>query len=108
MKKKVEKVLKEFKSELQSLYGDNLVSVILYGSQARGEANKDSDIDVLVVLNEMSSPFIEIDKMVDIIHGHLLKDNELIQVVPTTSNKFNNDWNPLYINVKKEGLFIYK
>lgn len=106
MKKKIEKVVREFKTELEQLYGDNLVSVILYGSQARGDAKRDSDIDVLVVLNEMNSPFLEIDKMVDIIHEHLLKDNELIQVIPTSISKFNNDWNPLYINVKKEGLML--
>ena len=105
--KKVEKVVNEFKLELENLYGDNLVSVIIYGSQARGDAKKNSYIDILVILNNMSSPFFEIDKIVDIIHEHLLKDNELIQVIPTSAYKFNDDINSLYSNIKKEGLKIY-
>jgi predicted nucleotidyltransferase len=33
--------------------GDNLVSVVLYGSVARGEAREGSDIDLLVVCDEL-------------------------------------------------------
>ena len=38
--------LKEY---LQQLYQDNLDRVILFGSQARGEAEIDSDVDILIV-----------------------------------------------------------
>lgn len=34
------------------LFGDRLLGVVLYGSWARGEAADDSDIDLLVVLDE--------------------------------------------------------
>ena len=33
--------------------GDNLVSVVLYGSVARGEARHDSDIDLLVICEDL-------------------------------------------------------
>jgi len=35
---------------LEGLYCDRLIQIILYGSQARGHAQPDSDIDVLIVL----------------------------------------------------------
>jgi len=38
-------------SIIQSISAFNLYKVILFGSYARGTANKDSDIDLLVILN---------------------------------------------------------
>ena len=35
---------------LRRRYGDDLVSVVLFGSLARGEAKPESDIDVLIVV----------------------------------------------------------
>lgn len=40
--KKTNIILKEFKAELEKLYGRRLKDVILYGSWARGEAAEDS------------------------------------------------------------------
>ena len=49
MNPRLKAILTELRSRLESLYGDRLVKLILYGSQARGDAEPDSDIDVLVV-----------------------------------------------------------
>jgi predicted nucleotidyltransferase len=43
-------LLAQLRNHLQSLYGERLHKVMLFGSYARGEARPDSDIDVLVVL----------------------------------------------------------
>lgn len=37
-------LLARIKSRLQAVYGDRLRGVILYGSEARGEATPDSDV----------------------------------------------------------------
>jgi predicted nucleotidyltransferase len=39
--------------ELRAVLGERLVGVYLYGSRARGDHDADSDIDVLVVLDEI-------------------------------------------------------
>jgi hypothetical protein len=38
--------------DLRELYGERLKHVILFGSRARGDADPESDIDLLVVLDE--------------------------------------------------------
>lgn len=51
-----EKLLKELVDKLSKAYGDNLVSVVLYGSAATGEHHaKFSDYNVLCVLTQIRS-----------------------------------------------------
>lgn len=59
-------ILEELKAGLTALYGDRLDRVILYGSQARGDARPDSDIDVLVVLKEPFDLAHEMDRTADL------------------------------------------
>ncbi|WP_416667585.1 nucleotidyltransferase family protein [Egbenema bharatensis] len=44
-------ILEKLRCSLEQLYGKQLVRLVLFGSQAREDADQDSDIDVLVVLN---------------------------------------------------------
>jgi len=43
--------LKQAKVRLENVYGDRFHGLLLYGSEARGEAEPDSDIDLLVLLD---------------------------------------------------------
>ena len=45
-------LLGEIKSRLKRVHGNRLRGVVLYGSEARGEAEEGSDVDVLVLLAE--------------------------------------------------------
>jgi len=47
-----QQALARFKCALQSLLGDNLLSLRLFGSRVRGEGTEESDLDVLVVLQK--------------------------------------------------------
>ena len=44
-------MLPEYRRRLEAMYGARLERLVLFGSQARGEARPDSDIDVLIVLS---------------------------------------------------------
>ncbi|MHC5719371.1 MAG: nucleotidyltransferase domain-containing protein [Nostoc sp.] len=64
MSKELAEILQRLKTCLREIYGDRLVKMVLFGSQARGEASTDSDIDVLVVLKGNVNPGEEIKKPV--------------------------------------------
>ena len=48
---KIRKVVEEFAAVAKKIYGSKLISIILYGSCARGDFKSDSDIDLMVLLN---------------------------------------------------------
>lgn len=62
--KKESAALKEFKEKIDFAFDKNVVALKLFGSKARGESQKDSDIDVLIVLKKVT-PDIK-DKVIDI------------------------------------------
>ncbi len=51
LKKSFDRLQEKVLTEIQSFYGDRLVSVVVFGSVARGAFRPDSDIDVLVIAN---------------------------------------------------------
>ena len=53
-KKLLQNIPNEFHRDLVAILGDDLASMVLYGSRARGESVEEPDIDVLCI---MKKPF---------------------------------------------------
>jgi uncharacterized protein len=99
-------ILQTVKDYLKVFYQERLQAVILYGSQARGDSHADSDIDVLVVLDQVTNPYLEIDKTGDFI-AHLCLENDIvISRHFISAEKFASSKNPFLSNIKKEGVII--
>lgn len=97
-------ILNELKRELQELYGDRFVKLILFGSHARGESNPDSDIDLLIVLKSNISQFQEILNMSDLRVKMLLEHDELVSIIPMSEEDFHTRNVALLRNIRKEGI----
>ncbi len=62
-----EEILTKFKQSLQDRFGADLVSLVLFGSVARGAAKPESDIDLLIILeNAPDSYYRRLEPVVDI------------------------------------------
>ncbi len=46
---KEKKILGEFKRRIKKKYSDEIQDILVFGSKARGNAGKESDIDILVI-----------------------------------------------------------
>jgi predicted nucleotidyltransferase len=96
-------VLAELSATLRSRLGPRFAGLWLYGSEARGEADIDSDIDLLLLLHGMERPGLEIDRIADILADFNLKYGVLLSVVPAEEAEFEHASGPFWRNVRREG-----
>jgi len=106
MSEQLRTILAELRRRLEALYGPRMVKLVLYGSQARGDAEPGSDIDVLVVLKGPVSPCEEIDRTIEIVSGLSLEHNEVICCAFVPEDRYQTERSPLLINVRREGVAI--
>ena len=100
-------IITELRQELTKLYGDQLKKLILYGSQARGDANEDSDIDLMIVLTHLTSPGDEIFRMGKIKNQLDLKYDQLISIFSISEKDFSDKKTPLLENIRREGISLW-
>ena len=103
---KLKNILTQLRSHFEQLYGDRLTQMVLYGSQARGDARSDSDIDILVVLKGQVNPGEEIKRTSHIRADLSLQNDAVISCQFMNEEKFTNYQNPLLRNIRKEGILI--
>ena len=94
--------MNEFLSTINEAFGDRVWFVGLQGSYGRGEATETSDIDVVVILDELSAKDIQIyNDMLDtlpnrkLICGFLSGKNEITNWEPSDLFQFCNDTTPI-------------
>ena len=106
MNPKIQTILSQLKTQLQNLYGDRLVNLVLFGSQARGDAVFGSDIDVLVVLTGPVKLGEEIERTSHIVADLSLEYDEVISRLFVDKEQFLNRQGPLLRNIRKEGVIL--
>lgn len=103
----VQKVANEYKSMLQSLYGKDFVELIVFGSHARGDFHKESDVDFAVVLRPSKIRVAEeIFKTAPISTQLELKYGIMLSTLPVSEEKKNNSTQFVYQDIRKEGIVI--
>jgi uncharacterized protein len=104
--KKVRMALRELKAALDSLYGPDAPAMLVYGSQARGEASKTSDVDVLLVYSQPPRRGHEIARLSPLLADLNLRYGLLISIVPGARSEYEGSTGPFWSNVRREGVSI--
>lgn len=101
----IETLVAEAKSVLEQHYGNRLDRLVVFGSQARGDAQPDSDLDLLAVLrDEHVVGSREIAALAPLLSRLSLKHNRTVSVLPVSVQRFTEAELPFYENVRREGI----
>ena len=105
---KVEKqALADFKAALQSLLGDKLLSICLFGSRVRDEETEESDLDVLVVVRgkdrSLYRRIVEESLDIDLAYDTNLAPTILSDEEYRRNREFGT---PFYRNVERDGIAL--
>ncbi len=104
MDERIRAIGRRIRQFLEAQYGSGIKAVILYGSYARGTATEDSDVDILVVVDDALKPHEVRGSLSDLLLDILLEEGELVSVivVPESIHKSSNT--PFLLNVREEGV----
>ncbi len=105
----IKQVVDEYVSAAQKVYGSLLYAVILFGSCARGDYEKDSDIDLMVLLNVAPEEIPEMRRLMRPIANQLdLKYDCVVSATFQSSTFFeaHKQASVFYQNVDREGLRV--
>jgi hypothetical protein len=90
-------------ADLRALYGTRLHRVLLFGSWGRGDAHPESDVDLLVALDRVESPWEELRRMDEILWRHSYRNDAVISAVPVGEQELRDGEHPLLIRAQAEG-----
>lgn len=104
MSEQLRKLLSELKSRLQDVYGTRLRGVYLFGSHARGVADEESDVDVLVVLDGVTRYSTEIERTSEAVANVSLKHGVSVSVVFASEDQWQQGDTLFFLNVRDEAI----
>ena len=104
-----ESVWSECVKGILDIMDNRLVSMILYGSVARGTNTEESDVDIALIMHGKLD-FDTEDKLSDFIVDMNLKYDKVFSVIDIDIAHFRKWINvlPFYQNVQREGVVLWK
>lgn len=107
MDAEVRTILAELRELLARCYGERFKRLVLFGSQARGDAEPGSDIDVLVVLAGPVDSEAEHKRTGDMLYDLMCAHRYIvIRCIFMDEERFTTRNGPLLRNIRREGVVV--
>lgn len=108
---KINNIINEFLKGINEILGNRVKKVILYGSYARGDFNKNSDIDIMILTDLTDDELVKYrSEISDLAYDIEFDNNFDVTLSPLIKNidRFNYwlEALPFYMNVQKEGVVL--
>ena len=97
-------IIKACKEILRDHYDFRFQGLIIYGSVARGQDQKSSDIDLFVLLTKPFDYFDELRRIIELLYPVQLNSEYLISAKPVAKDEFESGKIHLYRMAKREGI----
>lgn len=97
-------LLSELNRRLGSHYGDRLRGCYLYGSYARGDAQAESDLDILIILDEIHDYWQEVEDTSGIVSELSLAHGITISPVRLREAEWKEGDSPFVRSVREEAV----
>ena len=104
--KPVQAAIAELRNSLVAIYGPAAPTCLLYGSQARGDARPDSDVDVILIYSHEIDPVSEILRLGQTLADITITHGVVIAARPIARSQYQSATGPFWQNVKHEGLVL--
>ena len=105
---KIKSLLPEIEKRIRTTFGEKVLKIILFGSYARGDYDNESDVDIMVIVDDDNlEPFRK--KRTELTAYYLDRENILLSIIIETAsiNERYKNHSPFLLNVNKEGVVLY-
>jgi len=102
------RIAEEAARRLADVYGDRLRQVILFGSWARGQAHEESDVDLVVVLDQVDDRTSERERVVDALFDLEADSGRAIEAFPVAETDARERSRRLVRAALDEGLLVLR
>jgi uncharacterized protein len=101
-----DEIRKEIRPRLEAVFRDRFKGALLFGSEAREQAQEDSDVDIMVLLREPVELGKDLERIVEALYPLQLRVDRPIHALPVSSEAFEAGQYSLYRRAQREGLYL--
>ena len=109
MPDRIHNIVYQFSQELNKIIGKKLSKIIVYGSYARGDYNRNSDVDIMILIKMSNSDIKKIENQVYDL-AFEIEMNMGIDISPIIKNESEYEYwldtLPFYKNISDEGVLL--